>query len=614
MSNFKLLFAIFIAFTNQGVFAQNFAVIHGNVQDVISSQPIVNAEISIYYHNVTYSNDGQPIIGKNKDAQKITTVFSDPTGAFSANIPLRHEQDYVFMVVQSANQETVTKNLIKLQANLPIVVSIALTPLSPTKEEEQLIENASLPFYEAKEQDKMKNEGQVDVLPVKKKVHTITGLSASESSGAACSYSVPTNVFVSNLHNGYNGTSSGSGYTGYIDFDLYVGGVVHGEIGGITTNLDTKKAQAVAARTFSLNRHEQDLPVNIGQAYHDTPTASSSLGASESSEQVILYNNQVIDAKYSARCNGDYTQHATEGTWSPYVSCNTSGNEIPYLQSVSCSGHVNCSQTNETPCCNASISTTGNLGYIYGHGVGMCQRGIEQFGELFNWTYCQILTHYYTDVCIANTSCEDSSPTLICENAFPIVCGEVFQGSSSNASSNVYSYGCNSWTETGPERVHEFVAPYNGRITASINNFTGDLDVYLLGSCDPNDCLGTVYSSEVVFENAMKDSTYYLVVDADDGSGSAYDLLLTCTDTPNDIDTYASNAAITLYPNPTHGLLHFNGLTTQELIVITNIQGKIMLQQQTNNQMVDVSNLEAGMYFVSFPLRLPVVNITFLKE
>jgi peptidoglycan hydrolase-like amidase len=594
--NITLFFCLNLVLCGFGQSSNNSSILKGNVYGLIDDNTINETTVTIFYHNLSYTDKGQPITASNKDAQEIASLKPNVLGAFEFTIPLRTPIDYVFIKVTSPGYEPITKNLIKLTENSQTNINLALAPNNPTAIEEQLIEEKMQAFTQEKDIAKIKDVQALTEESIKKKAPTKNG--SSSASDSVCSYLVPTSVFVSNLHNGYNGIASGNGYTGYIDFDLYVGGVVHGEIGGITTNLETKKAQAIAARTFSLNRHEQELPVNIGQAYHDTPTESSSLGSSQSSEQVILYNNQVIDAKYSARCNGDYTQSATEGTWSPYTTCNTYGNEIPYLLSITCSGHINCSQTSETPCCNAQVSTTTNMGYIYGHGVGMCQRGIEQFGELYGWTACQMITHYYTNVCIANTNCGNNTSNLICDNAIEISCGETYQGAASNATSNVFSYGCNGWTETGPERVHQITPTVSGTLTATITNFTGDLDVYLLGSCDPFDCLGTVYSSEVIFEKAIADSTYYIVIDADDGSGSGYDLFVNCSPTTN-ISNGKLNTSIIIYPNPSNGLIHIDGINSNAIIEITSLHGKTLLKNKINNGTVDISALPCGLYLIT---------------
>ncbi len=158
-------------------------------------------------------------------------------------------------------------------------------------------------------------------------------------------------------------------------------------------------------------------------------------------------------------------------------------------------------------------------------GSGTGNVGSPGLWRVFSWSYT--LTElsgngynpqYYTNM----------NATLDCSNAVNLTCGVSYTGPSSTAPSNISSFGCNSWTETGPERVHTITPSNSGVLTATLSNYTGDLDVYILGSCDPNDCLGTVSSSSATFNNAVAGETYYIVVDADDGSGSGYDLLVDC--------------------------------------------------------------------------------------
>lgn len=137
---------------------------------------------------------------------------------------------------------------------------------------------------------------------------------------------------------------------------------------------------------------------------------------------------------------------------------------------------------------------------------------------------------------------EISTPSLDCSAAAPLQCGIKYYGQNSQAGSNISLYGCNSWTETGPERVHRITPTVDGPLTATISTYTGDLDVYILGSCDPMDCLGTVSSSAAVYENAKAGETYYIVVDSDDGSGSGYELMVTCSTAQNLEDIFLSKA------------------------------------------------------------------------
>jgi pimeloyl-ACP methyl ester carboxylesterase len=138
--------------------------------------------------------------------------------------------------------------------------------------------------------------------------------------------------------------------------------------------------------------------------------------------------------------------------------------------------------------------------------------------------------------------------TLDCGNSIPLQCGVTYNGTSSSASSEVEWYGCNNWTESGPERVHQITPSNSGTLTATLSNYSGDLDVFILGSCDPSDCLGTVSSNQATFNNAQAGQTYYIVVDADDGSGSSYDLTVSCpgADSTDLLSALSSNIADTI--------------------------------------------------------------------
>ena len=161
--------------------------------------------------------------------------------------------------------------------------------------------------------------------------------------------------------------------------------------------------------------------------------------------------------------------------------------------------------------------------------------------DSFNGEYS---AYRYNNTCTTG----GTNPTLVCTNAITLSCGVTYNGSASSATSNISTYGCNNWTETGPERVHKITTTQTGNLTATISNFSGDLDVFILGSCDPSNCLGTVSSSSATYSNAPA-GTYYIIVDADDGSGSSYSLLVTCTtNNPTQPDLSVTNTSLSLGP------------------------------------------------------------------
>lgn len=216
---------------------------------------------------------------------------------------------------------------------------------------------------------------------------------------------IPDSVFVKNLKEGYNSTScNGEGYTGMIDFDSYIAGVISREMGG-SFPLEALKAQAVAARSYSYARHLQGLPVNCGQAYTESQAQSCIQASRTTSKQLILYNDAPVVVNYSARCNGDFTQNSEEGNWNG-PSCGGNGNIVPYQREVECAGHIDCTQLNEPYCCTIYTASANTNRSIYGHGVGMCQRGAQTFANE-GMNYQEILLQFYTDIKLS-----DSIPTI----------------------------------------------------------------------------------------------------------------------------------------------------------------------------------------------------------
>ncbi|MCI5056016.1 MAG: N-acetylmuramoyl-L-alanine amidase, partial [Flavobacteriales bacterium] len=200
--------------------------------------------------------------------------------------------------------------------------------------------------------------------------------------------------------------------------------------------------------------------------------------------------------------------------------------------------------------------------------------------------------------------------TLDCANAVQLQCGTTYSGPQASPGSDVNSYGCNNWTETGPERVHSITPLVSGTLTATISNFTGDLDVFILGSCDPSDCLGTVSSSQAVFTNAVAGNTYYIVVDADDGSTSAYDLNVTCSGSaPGQADLTC--VFQNLYPSAVS-----SNDTVEAHVEIQNIGGDTATNYELTfylslDSTIDISDSIIGNFLINQHLPLTTLSDTF---
>jgi hypothetical protein len=133
-------------------------------------------------------------------------------------------------------------------------------------------------------------------------------------------------------------------------------------------------------------------------------------------------------------------------------------------------------------------------------------------------------------------SCEPCEFQDPCDNPLPLACNETIEGSSSDSQGgNVWETYCNDG-ETGPEVIYE-LNHSGGFLTIQMSSgTTEDLDMVLLGSCDPLDCLDMPYAvgPNETISGTYPAGTYYVVVDAWNWTGAAYTytLQVTCGDDP----------------------------------------------------------------------------------
>ncbi|HNW90424.1 MAG TPA: CARDB domain-containing protein [Bacteroidales bacterium] len=180
---------------------------------------------------------------------------------------------------------------------------------------------------------------------------------------------------------------------------------------------------------------------------------------------------------------------------------------------------------------------------FYGHHRGMCQWGSHRWAQQGK-TYTWILDHYYNPG--GYYRCTSTPASLDCSGAIPLICGVPYNGTTVGGNSNVSTNGCNTWADTGPEKVHVITTSSTGTITATLSNLGGaDLDVYILGSCNNNDCHGTVTSNTATYTNAPA-GTYYILVDGYLGASGPYTLTVSCpsTCTPVAVTTQPSDQTV----------------------------------------------------------------------
>ncbi len=107
-------------------------------------------------------------------------------------------------------------------------------------------------------------------------------------------------------------TITGGEYSGTYDLEEYVAGVVEAEMGYADFNIEAKKALAVAARTYVLNRTNycESTIENSSNAQNFTPNYSeqSLEAATATTGEVLTYNGEIFSSEYDSwNCQGSNT-------------------------------------------------------------------------------------------------------------------------------------------------------------------------------------------------------------------------------------------------------------------------------------------------------------------
>jgi stage II sporulation protein D len=126
-------------------------------------------------------------------------------------------------------------------------------------------------------------------------------------------------------------TDGGLTAVNYVDLDQYLYSVVGGEMGA-RFPMEALRAQAIAARTYALYQRQTsandvfDVGDTTAWQYYDgldKETAETRAAVDSTQSLVLTYNNQIINAVFSA-CSGGHTQNS-EDVWT---------NALPYLRGV----------------------------------------------------------------------------------------------------------------------------------------------------------------------------------------------------------------------------------------------------------------------------------------
>jgi len=156
-----------------------------------------------------------------------------------------------------------------------------------------------------------------------------------------------------------------------IPLEEYLKGVIPAEM-GLKKPPEALKAQAIVSRSFAVStrRHAREgfdvcTTVHCQVWKPEKRYADADRAVEETAGQVTTYKGRIVGTHFFAHCDG-HTRNS-EDVWSKAV---------PYYRSVPCI----CGYTK-----------------LYGHGVGMCQRGAAAMARQ-GATAEEIIRHYYTGV------------------------------------------------------------------------------------------------------------------------------------------------------------------------------------------------------------------------
>lgn len=175
-----------------------------------------------------------------------------------------------------------------------------------------------------------------------------------------------------------------------MDLEEYVKGVLPKEI-GTSFPIEAAKAQAVAARTYAVIYVLTKGPICTTtqcQVWGEKRYPATDDAVDATRGVVATSGGMLAGTFYSASCGG-HTQDV-EDVWTE---------PLPHLRGVPC---IENKLGLCDPICAPDEPASATCWGVYGHRVGLCQRGAEAMG-LCGSTYEEILSHYYTGIELVTT-------------------------------------------------------------------------------------------------------------------------------------------------------------------------------------------------------------------
>ncbi len=247
-----------------------------------------------------------------------------------------------------------------------------------------------------------------------------------------------------------------------------------------------------------------------------------------------------VTQNWTQGCNYSHADQYYNGTGFDFTTTNNPGWNDTDLQSITAheNGHWLGLDHTSTQAATMYATYPGGIGARSLHAddqTGVCALYPGSMGP--TETSC---TNGIDDDGDGAVDCADSdcagqaSCTCVASGALP--CGGSVSGSSTNAPSNVDSYSCTNWNNTGPEVVYTVTSPLSGTVTVDMTGLTADLDLFVTtgsgNSCQSTACVdgsgteGT--ASEQVSWNATAGTTYFVVADGYQNASGSFTLSATC--------------------------------------------------------------------------------------
>ncbi len=203
---------------------------------------------------------------------------------------------------------------------------------------------------------------------------------------------------------------------------------------------------------------------------------------------------------------------ASETSW---ILSDTNGTEV-----LSGSGYENNSLNLVTMDCLVDSCYTFTIYDSYGDGI-CCSWGSGNYIITNSAGDTMASGGVFTNSQVSSICFTPVVPSLDCDAAIDLTCGEIYAGTTLLADTSISNYSCSSEDESGPEVLHRFVLTDSADIEIELNTLL-DLNIYLLDSCHQESCIA-FGDSTISFDDAAP-GEYFIVVDGTTGAAGAYTL------------------------------------------------------------------------------------------